>query len=138
MRPFIDTSVFIYATGSGHPLRDPCARVLARMEAGELEATTSAEVVQEIVHRFLAIRRVDEGLLLAQRVMEAFMPVLPVTHSVVARVPGLARRYPNLAARDLVHVATCIEEGIPAIATTDRGFDQVVEVRRIDPRELAA
>lgn len=108
------------------------------MEAGELEATTSAEVVQEIVHRFLAIRRVDEGLLLAQRVMEAFMPVLPVTHSVVARVPGLARRYPNLAARDLVHVATCIEEGIPAIATTDRGFDQVVEVRRIDPRELAA
>ena len=54
------------------------------------------------------------------------------------RVPDLARKYPSLTARDLVHVATCVHEGITDLISPDRGFDQVAEVRRIDPADLAA
>jgi predicted nucleic acid-binding protein len=70
--------------------------------------------------------------------MDAFTPVLPITHALMRRVPDLAGRYPNLSARDLVHVATCIHEGITEIISPDRGFDQVVEVRRIDPTAFGA
>jgi predicted nucleic acid-binding protein len=65
-------------------------------------------------------------------------PVLPITHALMRRVPLLAGRYPTLAARDLIHVATCIHEGITEIISPDRSFDQVAEVRRIDPADFAA
>lgn len=100
---------------------------------GSTEATTSVEVIQEILHRFLSIRDPKTGRDLAKRTMDTFAPVLPVTHALMRRVPDLAKRYPALAARDLVHVATCVHEGITEIISTDRGFDQVAELQRIDP-----
>lgn len=70
--------------------------------------------------------------------MDMFAPVLPITHAIVRRLPELTSRYPNLQARDLVHVATCIHEGITDIVSPDTGFDQVAELRRIDPATFAA
>jgi predicted nucleic acid-binding protein len=52
-------------------------------------------------------------------------------------MPDLVARYPRLTARDLVHVATCLEEGIAEIVTPDRSFDVVAEIRRIDPADFA-
>jgi predicted nucleic acid-binding protein len=52
-------------------------------------------------------------------------------------LPGLIRRYPSLSARDLVHVATCMEERIETIVSSDRGFDAVTEVTRLDPADPA-
>jgi predicted nucleic acid-binding protein len=52
-------------------------------------------------------------------------------------MPRLVERYPELSARDLIHVATCLEEGITAIVSPDRGFDTVSEIRRVDPSEEA-
>jgi predicted nucleic acid-binding protein len=138
MTVFIDTAVFMYAAGSDHPLRTPCRVVLARAVRGEIAAATSAEVIQELVHRYLSIRRVDAATSVAREVLASFGPVLPIDHAAVARLPDLVLRYPGLATRDLVHVATCIEEGITDIVTPDHGFDRVMEIRRIDPETLAA
>lgn len=134
---FVDTSVLMYAAGTDHPLRDPCVRVMTAIDERRLEAVTSAEVVQEILRRYLAIRRPDIARALAQSTLDTFAPVLPITHALLRRVPDLARRYPDLAARDLVHVATCVHEGIAEIISTDRAFDEVREIRRIAPEELA-
>lgn len=123
----------MYAGGTQHPLRDPCQAVLRRVAAGTLDATTSAEVAQEIFHRFVAIRRPSIGVSMARGVLDAFDPVLPITHRVVSRVPDLVQRYPALAARDLIHVATCLEEELDAIISPDTGFDHVSEIKRIDP-----
>lgn len=136
MTLFVDTAVLIYAAGAAHDLREPCRRILLKIGSGALEATTSVEVVQEILHRYMSIRRPDVGRQLASETMDVFAPVLPVTHALMRRVPDLAERYPDLSARDLVHVATCIHEGITEIVSPDRGFDQVTEVRRIDPAIL--
>jgi predicted nucleic acid-binding protein len=133
---FVDTAVLMYAAGGQHPLRAPSQRVLERVEAGELDAVISVEVVQEIVHRYLAIRRPDLAVTGATAAMDLFAPVLPLTHAVIRRIPALARDYPMLAARDLVHVATCLHEGIAEIISPDRGFDAVAGLRRIDPADL--
>ena len=137
MTLFLDTALFMYAGGREHPLRAPCRAILERVAAGSLDATTSTEVVQEILHRFVAIGRPEVGAAMARDVLDAFEPVLPVTHGVMRRMPDLLGRYPALSARDLVHVATCLEEGIEAIVSPDRGFDQVREIQRIDPAALA-
>jgi predicted nucleic acid-binding protein len=130
---FIDTAVIMYAAGSDHPLRAPCRRILGEVAEGSLEAAISVEVVQEILHRFTALKRPEIGASMANDALDLFAPVLPITHAVMRRMPGLVQRYPALAARDLLHVATCLEEGIAEIVSPDRGFDSVAEIRRIDP-----
>jgi predicted nucleic acid-binding protein len=134
---FIDTAVIMYAAGADHPLREPSRRVLTRIGSGELDGVISSEVIQEILHRFISARRPTEGLVQAAEAMDFFAPVLPITHALMRRVPDLAAKYPTLDARDVVHVATCIHEGIPTIVSPDRAFDQVAEVRRIDPLAFA-
>jgi uncharacterized protein len=138
MTVFIDTAVFMYAAGSDHPLRASCRAVLARAVRGEIAAATSAEVIQELVHRYLSIRRDDAATSVAREVLASFAPVLPIDHAIVARLPELVSKYPGITTRDLVHVATCIEEGITDIVTPDHGFDGVKEIRRIDPETFAA
>jgi predicted nucleic acid-binding protein len=133
MSVFIDTAVFMYAGGQDHPLREPCQAILRKVTAGTLEAVTSVEVVQEILHRFIAIRRPRTGAAMAIDVLSTFAPLLPVTHAVVERLPDLVERYPHLTARDLIHVATCLEEDIDSVVSPDRGFDDVSEITRIDP-----
>lgn len=130
---FIDTAVVMYAAGADHRLKEPCQRILAQVADGGLDAVVSIEVVQEIIHRFMALRRPEQGASIARDTLDLFAPVLPVTHAVMRRMPELVEAYPDLAARDLVHVATCLQEGIREIVSPDRGFDRVAEIRRIDP-----
>ncbi|MGZ8514699.1 MAG: type II toxin-antitoxin system VapC family toxin [Candidatus Limnocylindrales bacterium] len=138
MTIFIDTAVVMYAGGIEHPLRDPSRRVIRRVGTGDIDGVISAEVILEILHRFVSIRRPDVGRAQATEAMDIFAPVLPITHALMRRVPDLAIKYPRLSARDLVHVATCIHEGITDIISPDRAFDQVHELRRIDPSTFAA
>jgi hypothetical protein len=132
---FIDTAVIMYAAGADHPLRAACRAVLDRVAGGDFDAVISVEVVQEIVHRFRALRQPGRAASITSDALDLFAPVLPVTHAVVRRIPELVEHYPNLAARDLVHVATCQHEGIRDIVSPDRGFDQVDGIRRIDPSD---
>jgi predicted nucleic acid-binding protein len=134
---FVDTAVVMYANGADHPLRHACREIMVRIRDGQLEAVTSSEVVQEILHRFISIKRPEFGIEIARVTLDAFAPVVPISHALMRRVPDLVGRYPRLSSRDLVHVATCIHEGIPTIVSPDRAFDQVAEVRRIDPLAFA-
>lgn len=135
MTVFVDTAVIMYAGGASHPLRAPCQRLLSRVAAGELDAVTSAEVIQEILHRFGPAERRDVGVAMASHALDLFAPLLPLTEAVMRRMPALFGEYPQLAARDLVHIATCLEAGIQTIISPDRGFDAVEGLRRVDPAE---
>ena len=128
----------MYAAGAEHPLRAPCIAVLELVESNRLEATTSAEVIQEIFHRFARTPGVAGGVELAHAALDLFSPVLSVTHDVVRRMPGLVESYPTHSARDLVHVATCIEYGAAAIVSPDTDFDSIDEVHRVAPGDGAA
>lgn len=138
MTVFIDTAVIMYAAGSDHPLRGPCQRILTQVAEGELDAAVSVEVVQEILHRFVALRRPEQGASIAKDALDLFAPVLPVTHATMRRMPDLIERHPGLSARDVVHLATCLEEGIGEIVSPDRGFDNVPGIRRISPESAIA
>ena len=138
MTVFIDTAVVMYAGGADHPMREPCRAVIAHITAGRLPAATSAEVVQEILHRFTAIRQRELGATMARDTLDLFAPVLPITHAVMQRLPALVALYQGLSARDLVHVATCQQEGIRTIISPDRAFDAVGELTRVSPLDETA
>ena len=138
MTVFIDTAVLMYAGGQEHPLREPCRRLLGHVEAGRIDAVTSAEVVQEIFHRFLAVGRPETGADMARAALDLFAPVLSITHAIMLRMPELVSRHSNLSSRDLIHAATCLDLGIGAIVSPDRAFDNVTELTRIGPGDTRA
>ncbi|MGH3544770.1 MAG: type II toxin-antitoxin system VapC family toxin [Mycobacteriales bacterium] len=133
---FIDTAVIMFAAGREYPLRLPCQNILREVSTGDVDAVTSAEVVQEILHRFSGSGNRATGVAMAEHTLELFSPVLSITHAVMSRMPELMLSNPHLTARDVMHVATCQEFGIETIVSPDRGFDAVAGLKRIDPALL--
>lgn len=134
MTVFIDTSVIMYAAGAPHRHRASCQAVLRQVANGELQATTSVEVVQEILHRFSRGQR-ETGALMAQHVLDLFGPLLAVDQAAITGAVSRFRQSPALSARDSLHVATCLMNDITEIVTVDTGFDAVDDVTRIDPHD---
>lgn len=135
MTLFVDTAVIMFAAGTSHPLQEPCRNVLRLHADQTIDAVTSAEVVQEILHRF---SRGDRGIgdRMASGTLRAFSPVLAVDHPVVERARTLMAGQPTLHARDAIHAATCLVHDLEAIVSPDADFDVVASLRRIDPRDL--
>ncbi len=130
---FIDTAVIMYAGGSQHPMQQPCRSLLEAIVQRRVDAVTSAEVIQEIHHRFVAIGDRTRGVAMAEAALDIFAPVLPITDAVMRRMTGMVHYFEALSARDLVHVATCAESRIDVIVSPDRAFDDVDGLARIDP-----
>ena len=89
---FIDTSVIMYAGGAEHPHRASCQRVLERVADRSLEAVTSTEVVQEILHRFARGQR-ETGQRMARSVLNLFDDLLPVDRQSVGEAVSLFARH---------------------------------------------
>lgn len=135
MSAFFDTAVIMYAAGKPHPLRRPCRQLIEAVVDQSLDGVTSAEVVQEILHRFSTGDRRPVGAAMAESALDVFAPVLPITERVMREMPSLFLQYPALTARDLIHLATCRIHGIDLIISPDRGFDGIEGITRIDPAD---
>jgi len=133
MLVFLDTNIFLYAAGSSHPLREPCANVLRRVADGSLDATVNSEVVQEILYVLTRRGRRDDGLKLARHLTSLFPDLLAVTREDVVEACKLLLQYPNLSVRDAIHVGTMLRNGLKTVVSADPDFDQVFEIRRVAP-----
>ena len=132
-RVFLDTNIFLYAAGREHPLKVPTANILTRVGDGDLDATTSSEVVQEILY-VLARRNLRvEGLRLVVELMDMFSDLLPVTGADMQQACRILEQHPNLPVRDAVHCAVMSTSGINRIITADTHFDDIDGIQRIDP-----
>jgi uncharacterized protein len=142
-RLFLDANIPTYAAGRDHPLKDPCKEVLRLAARHPRSFFTDAEVLQEMLHRYLALRRWLEG----KRVVLDFAALTagsiePVTAGDVVRACDLADQYAarhgaRLAARDLLHAAVMLRaEGEAAkIVSADGDFDELAaeSIERLDP-----
>ena len=128
---FIDSNIPMYVAGRDHPLREPARRFLERIRAGELEACTSTEVLQEILYRYVGLRRLD----LAGQVYDLFVQlcpvVFPVTLADTDRAKGLVVGRQGLGVRDAIHTAVMLNNGVSQIATFDTDFDRIEGIERV-------
>jgi len=128
---FLDTNVFLFAAGAEHPLREDSQRILHRVAQEELAATTSSEVVQEIL--YVLYRRSLEGAAqqLARNAILLFPDLLSVTRNDMEAACDLLERYPGIPTRDAVHAATMLNNGITTIVSADGHFDEIQEIHRL-------
>ncbi len=128
---FVDSNVPMYVAGRDHPLRGPAQRFLERARAGDWDICTSTEVLQEILYRYAALKRLD----LAGAVYDLFVQmcpvVLPVTLADTDRARRLLTDTAGVSARDALHAAVMLNHDLVQIATFDRGFDAVKGITRV-------
>jgi predicted nucleic acid-binding protein len=123
---FVDTNVFMYAVGGEHPLREGSRRLLFEAVERGQSLVTSAEVLQELLHAYLAAGRhatLDAALALIDGCVD---DVWPVEAEDVRLARALDSEHPGLSARDLVHVASCRRRGVAHAFTFDRALSAVL------------
>lgn len=131
---YLDTSVFVYAAGAPHAYRGPCRRLLDAARAGRLAATTSVEVIQEIVHLYLGRAERKRAVDVAEAAIVLVGRILPVEENDVRSSLTLIRSVADLSSRDAIHAALCLRHDLPVVSA-DRDFDRVPGLRRIDPAD---
>jgi predicted nucleic acid-binding protein len=126
---FVDSNVPMYLVGADHPSRDVLVRYLK--EHAEEDLVTSAEVYQEIVHRYVAIDRrpaiADAFALLDGLVVTVF----DVARADVDAAHRIALEQRRLSARDCLHLAVMSRRRVRRILSMDRGFEAWPGIERL-------
>ena len=127
----------MYSVGRPHAQKEPSRSVIQLASASDA-FFTDAEVLQELLHRYIAINRWAA----VQPQFASFLTLLegriePVFAEDVVLAAELAERYPSLSARDLVHTAIAVRVGAKHIVSADTSFDAVTEIERLDPMRVS-
>ncbi len=132
----LDTTVLVYAVGGDHPLREPCRVIVAA--AGELQATTTVEVIQEFAH--VAARRRPRGDVAdyADRYATAFAPLLQPDGDDLREGLGFFRLGTTMGAFDCVLAATARRREARCLVSADTAFAGIPGLRVVDPADAAA
>ena len=134
---FIDANVPIYAAGREHPYKQPCARILRILADDPQRFVTDSEVLQEIMHRYLASGRWTLGREVVREFAEAMRGrIEPVHAEDVILASELADRHPGVSARDLVHAAVMQRLEVEHIISADTDFDRLEGTDRLDPTHI--
>ena len=133
MLVFLDSNVFIYAAGAESPLKAPCIDILRRVGAGDLDAITSVEGIQELHHVFRRRGRLADGVSLGRDVARLFPGLLSITRDDILRSGDILTARPQLSPRDALHAATALNNGIAVIVSVDTDLEHVDGLTRLDP-----
>ena len=127
---FVDSNIPMYLVGAAHPNKEAARRLVERAIIDEERLVTDAEVLQEILHRYVAINRRDAIGPAFESVLGIVDAVLPIELNDVQRARRLLGT-PSLSARDAIHVAVMQRHDIDRVLSFDRAFDQVPGLTRI-------
>jgi len=127
---FIDSNIPMYLVGAEHPNKAIARALLERTITDGEVLVTDAEVLQEILHRYVAIDRREAIAPASEALLSVVDEVFPVERVDVERARQLVLET-SLSARDAVHVAIMRRRGVDRILSFDRAFERVSGVARI-------
>jgi uncharacterized protein len=128
---FIDSNIPMYLVGAAHPHKTDARRWLEELVSGQERLATDAEVLQEILHRYVSVHRPD-AIQPAFEVLNGVVDeVLPVERAAVERAKEIVLGHKGLSARNAIHLAVMQINGIKRILSLDRGFDGFPGVTRL-------
>jgi uncharacterized protein len=127
----IDSNIPMYLIGTPHPHKSDAQRLLERLVSDRQRLVTDAEVLQEILHRYVAIERRDAIQPAFDALLGIVDQVLPVDLAATKRAKEIVLGHRRMSARDAVHLAVMEQHSIEQILTFDSGFDGFPGVTRL-------
>lgn len=127
----VDSNIPMYLVGAPHPHKTDARRLLEKLISDRQRLVTDAEVLQEILHRYVAIDRRDAIQPAFDALLGVVDQVFSVDRSVVQRAKQIVLGYRQLSARDAVHLSVMEQNGIDQILSFDAGFDAFPKITRL-------
>lgn len=127
----VDSNIPMYLVGAPHPHKIDAQRLLEQLVNDRQRLVTDAEVLQEILHRYVSIDRRDAIQPAFDALLEIVDQVLDVTQSATERAKQIVLGNRRLSARHAVHLAIMEQHGIDQILSFDSGFDGVPGIARL-------
>ena len=127
----VDSNVPMYLVGAPHPHKIDAQRSLEKLVRERHRLVSDAEVLQEILHRYVAIDRRDAIQPAFGALLAVVDEVLPVNSAAVERAKQIVLEYRRLSARDAVHLSIMEQHGIERILSFDSGFDSFPGITRL-------
>lgn len=121
----------MYLVGSPHPNKVAAEHLIAALIARQQKLVSDTEVLQEILHRYSAIGRLDAIQPAFDALLSLVDEVFPVDLDAVQSARTIVLGKYGLSTRDAIHVAVMKQHGVQQILTFDHGFDRYPAVRRI-------
>ena len=121
----------MYLVGAAHPHKSDAQRRLERLINDRERLVTDSEALQEILHRYVAIKRLDAIQPSFDAILRIVDEVIAIDLAAVEKAKQIVLAYRHLSARDAVHLAVMEQRGISRIFSFDSGFDTVPGVTRI-------
>ncbi len=121
----------MYLIGAPHPHKADAQRLLERLISARERLVSDAEVLQEILHRYVAIDRRDAIQPAFDVLLKVVDEVLPVDQTAAERAKDIVMGNRRLSARDALHIAVMEERGIERILSFDSGFDGFPGITRL-------
>jgi predicted nucleic acid-binding protein len=128
---FIDSNVPMYLVGGVHPHKVDARRLLEECLSERRRLVTDAGVLQEILHRYVAIDRRDAIQAAFDALLGVVDEVFAIDAGAVDRAKSILMGHRRLSARDAIHLAVMERQGIQIIMSFDAGFDSYPGVTRL-------
>jgi predicted nucleic acid-binding protein len=128
---FIDSNVPMYLVGAPHPHKADAQRLLEKLISDRQRLVTDAEVLQEILHRYVAINRREAIQPAFDALLGIADQVLPVDAAAAGRAKEIVMGHRQMSARDALHLAIMEHHGIERILSFDAGFDGFPGIERV-------
>ena len=127
----VDSNIPMYLVGATHAHKSDAQHLLEKLVSDRQRLVTDAEVLQEILHRYVAINRRDAIQPAFDALLGIVDQVLSVDRSVAERAKQIVLGHRRISARDAVHLAVMEHHEIEQILSFDSGFDGFPGISRL-------
>jgi hypothetical protein len=128
---FIDSNIPMYLVGEKHPNKTRARELLDDCFDNNERLVTDVEVLQEILHRYDAIRRRDAIQPAFDLLEDMVDEVYAVDSDDAESAKEILLASNRLSARDSLHLSIMRRYGVDRVITFDEGFDLVPDIVRI-------
>ena len=127
----VDSNIPMYLVGAPHRHKSDAQRWLEKLASDRQRLVTDAEVLQEILHRYVAINRREAIQPAFSALLRIVDEVLPVDRAIAERAKEIVIGYTQFSARDAIHLAVMEHHAIEQVLTFDSGFDGFPGITRL-------
>ena len=121
----------MYLIGASHPHKSDAQRLLEKLLSERARLVTDTEVLQEILHRYVAIDRRDAVQPAFDALLGIVDQVLSIDLVAVERAKTIVLGSRRLSARDALHLAVMEQHSVEQVLSFDGGFDGFPGVTRL-------
>ncbi|HLC31229.1 MAG TPA: type II toxin-antitoxin system VapC family toxin [Candidatus Nanoarchaeia archaeon] len=128
---YLDTNIFLYPLLGTDKKAEECIKILNQMNEGKIKAGTSVLTWDEFYYKLVQkIGKEKTKELSKDFLMSPNLIIFEANKKTIYKAQEMVDKH-NLKPRDAIHSATAILNNCTHIASDDKDFDTVTELKRI-------